>query len=76
MVDHKTGGDAMACFKCGQSGHVAAGCPQPARFTLAAPLFQQRPRRVCWSCGKRGHLARDCRSRPQGNGKGRGILLP
>uniref|UniRef100_A0A8U8CHN8 Uncharacterized protein n=1 Tax=Geospiza parvula TaxID=87175 RepID=A0A8U8CHN8_GEOPR len=38
---------AMACFKCGQAGHVAASCPTG----------------VCWSCGKRGHLARDCRSR-------------
>ncbi|XP_063280514.1 uncharacterized protein LOC134565066 isoform X2 [Prinia subflava] len=63
---------AMACFKCGQAGHIVVSCPQPAQPSPAVPPLQARARGPCWGCGKKGHLAKDCRSRPQGNGKGRG----
>lgn len=62
----------MACFKCGQAGHVATNCPQSGRPPAAAPPRQERPRGPCWACGKKGHLAKECRSRHQGNGRGRG----
>uniref|UniRef100_A0A8D0FFY2 CCHC-type domain-containing protein n=1 Tax=Strix occidentalis caurina TaxID=311401 RepID=A0A8D0FFY2_STROC len=48
----------MACFKCGQVGHVVANCPC-------------LPKGPCWACGKKGHFAKECRSKKQGNGKGR-----
>lgn len=38
------------------------------------PSRQNRPRGWCWACGEKGHFAKECRSKTQGNGKGRGHL--
>ena len=62
----------MACFKCGQGGHVAVNCPQSGHPPTAAPPLQGKIRGPCWACGKKGHFAKECRSKPRGNGKGRG----
>ena len=66
--------NAMACFKCGQTGHVVASCPQQGDLSTAPPPRQSRPKGPCWACGKKGHFAKECRSKTQGNGRGRGQL--
>ena len=66
--------NVMACFKCGQTGHVVANCPQQGDLSTAPPPRQSRPRGPCWACGKKGHFAKECRSKIQGNGRGRGQL--
>ena len=50
---------AGQCFRCGESGHFVANCPQ-------APTG-------CWTCGEYTHLARDCPTnwgQQQGRGQG------
>lgn len=69
---HTAIANAMACFKCGQAGHVVANCPQLGDPPTAPTSRQNRPRGPCWACGKTGHFARTCRSKTKGNGKGRG----
>uniref|UniRef100_A0A8B9VV79 CCHC-type domain-containing protein n=1 Tax=Anas zonorhyncha TaxID=75864 RepID=A0A8B9VV79_9AVES len=46
----------MACFKCGQAGHVTANCPQLGGPPTGLPPCQNRPRGLCWVCGKKGHF--------------------
>ncbi|XP_059727174.1 endogenous retrovirus group K member 24 Gag polyprotein-like [Haemorhous mexicanus] len=62
----------MACTKCGQGGHVAINCPWLGHPSAAAPPCQGKPRGPCWACGRKGHVAKECRSKHQGNGRGRG----
>ena len=64
----------MTCFKCGQVGHVVANCPRSEKPLTAPLLRQNRPRGPCWICGKKGHFAKECKSKTQGNGRGRGHL--
>lgn len=53
-----TGQVRARCFRCGESGHVAARCERPPTG------------RACYSCGATGHLAARCpgRERPMGAG--------
>jgi len=64
--------NVMTCFKCGQVGHIVANCPWFGDPPTLLPLHQNRPRGPCWACGKKGHFAKECRSKNQGNGRGRG----
>lgn len=73
QVAVRTLANMMACFKCGQAGHIAANCPRsgdpPTAPTAPSPR-QIRPRSPCWACGKKGHIARESRSKTLGNGGG------
>uniref|UniRef100_A0A8C3JMU1 CCHC-type domain-containing protein n=1 Tax=Calidris pygmaea TaxID=425635 RepID=A0A8C3JMU1_9CHAR len=51
--------NVMACFKCGQAGHVVANCPRLGDLPAAPPPHQNRSRGPCWACGKKGHFAKE-----------------
>jgi hypothetical protein len=47
-----SGGGGVKCFKCGESGHITAKCPQKGAKAAA--------RRKCYVCGLPGHTRREC----------------
>jgi len=54
---HERGSQSGACFKCGESGHLARNCPNSAPQTKRADGAQSG---ACFKCGESGHLARNC----------------
>ena len=49
------GGSGMACFKCGEVGHMSKDCPRSTGGMGGAGNGN-----ACFKCGESGHFSRDC----------------
>jgi Zinc knuckle len=53
-----------ACFRCGEPGHVRAGCPDARRDPEPPPQIDIPDIGNCFVCGQPGHFAIACRLHP------------
>ncbi|XP_050882451.1 transcription elongation factor SPT6 homolog isoform X9 [Lathyrus oleraceus] len=62
-----------ACFKCGESGHMARDCTQEGGGGRGGGgRGGGRGGGACFKCGESGHMARDCTQEGGGGGRGGG----
>eukprot|EP00667_Euglena_gracilis_P013259 EG_transcript_13655 len=52
--------DTVVCFKCGEKGHYANVCPNPARPRQPGDLRDMRTKVTCFNCGEPGHVSSEC----------------